>query len=127
MPALRSRAEHLHAVEAVVQSYVNACARGDVPALRALFHPSAVLSGYVAGELVTGSPEPFFSAVAGNPAPAESGLAYDARIDTVHVDGHIATAVLRETGYLGMDFVNHFQLLEIDGQWHIVAKLFESL
>ena len=45
---------------------------------------------------------------------------------TVHIDGRIATAVLRETGYLGMDFVNHFQLLEADGQWHIVAKLFES-
>ncbi|MDO8861953.1 nuclear transport factor 2 family protein [Haliea sp. E1-2-M8] len=122
-----ARSEHLAAVQVVIQSYVDACGRGDVLALRALFHPSAIMSGYLAGELVTGSPEPFFTAVGANPAPVASGLRYDARIDTVHMDGRIATAVLRETGYLGMDFVNHFQLLEIDGQWHIVAKLFESL
>ncbi|MEQ9462555.1 MAG: nuclear transport factor 2 family protein [Haliea sp.] len=121
-----TRAEPLAAVQAVIRSYVDACARGDVLALRALFHPSAILSGYLAGELVAGSPEPFFAAVGANPAPVESGLRYDTRIDTVHIDGRIATAVLRETGYLGMDFVNHFQLLEADGQWHIVAKLFES-
>ncbi len=121
-----TRAEPLAAVQAVVRSYVDACARGDVLALRALFHPTAILSGYLAGDLVTGSPEPFFDAVGANPAPVDSGLRYDARIDTVHIDGRIATAVLRETGYLGMDFVNHFQLLEVDGQWHIVAKLFES-
>ncbi|WP_162300057.1 nuclear transport factor 2 family protein [Kineobactrum sediminis] len=121
------RVESLSAVQAVIQSYIDACARGDVLALRALFHHSAILSGYLAGELVTGSPEPFFTAVGANPAPLDSGLRYIARIDTVHIDGRIATAVLRETGYMGMDFVNHFQLLEVDGQWHIVAKLFESL
>jgi len=122
-----SNAESLSAVQTVIKSYIDACARGDVMALRALFHPSAILSGYLAGELVTGSPEPFFAAVGANSAPADTGLRYLARIDTVHIDGRIATAVLRETGYLGMDFVNHFQLLEVDGQWHIVAKLFESL
>jgi len=121
-----SNAESSRAVEAVIQSYVEACARGDVMALRALFHPSAILSGYLAGELVTGQPEPFFTAVANNPSPRESGLRYETQIDRVYVDGRIATAELRETGYLGLDFVNHFQLLEIDGQWHIVAKLFES-
>lgn len=121
-----SRAEPFAAVRAVIQSYIDACARGDVLALRALFHPSAILSGYLANELVTGSPEPFFNAVGANPAPVDSGLRYEARIDSVHIDGCIATAVLRETGYLGMNFVNHFQLLEVDGQWHIVAKLFES-
>lgn len=122
-----ARSEHLAAVQVVIQSYVDACARGDVLALRALFHPSAIMSGYLAGELVTGSPEPFFTAVGANPAPINSGLRYEACIDTVHFDGRIATAVLREDGYLGMAFVNHFQLLEVDGQWHIVAKLFESL
>ena len=121
-----SRSESFSAVQAVIQSYVDACSRGDVLALRALFYPSAILSGYLAGELVTGSPEPFFNAVGTNPAPIDSGLSYEARIDGVHVDGRVATATLRETGYLGMNFFNHFQLLEVDGQWHIVAKLFES-
>lgn len=114
------------AVRAVLQSYVDACACGDVLALRALFHPDAALSGYLAGNLVTGSPEPFFEAVAGNPAPRDAGLSYSAEIVDVVVCGRFATALLREQGYLGLNFVNAFQLLEIDGQWHIVAKAFES-
>jgi ketosteroid isomerase-like protein len=114
------------AVRAVIQSYVDACASGDVLALRALFHPDAALSGYLAGNLITGSPEPFFQAVAGNPAPREAGLHYSAEIVDVEVSGRFATAVLREQGYLDLNFVNAFQLLEIDGQWYIVAKAFES-
>lgn len=114
------------AVRAVIQSYVDACSRGDVLALRALFHPDAAMSGYLVDSLVTGSPESFFDAVAANPPPADSGLRYEAVIEGVNVSGRTATAVLREQGYLGLNFVNQFQLLDIDGQWHIVAKLFES-
>ena len=44
--------------------YVDATYRGDVGALRACFHESAVMSGYLGEELLTGSPEPFFNDIA---------------------------------------------------------------
>lgn len=121
-----SDSEQEKAVRALITSYVDACHRGDVMALRALFHDSASLSGYLADNVVSGAPDPFFDAVAGNPAPDEAGLRYDAVIESVVVNRRIATAVLSERGYLGMDFINHFQLLYTGGQWYITAKLFES-
>ena len=114
------------AVEAVLDSYIDACRRGDVDLLREIFHPDAAMNGYLAGSLLVGGPEPFFEAVAGNPSPAATGAAYSAVVGNVTVDGRQATGTIRESGFLGMDFNNYFQLLEIDGNWKIVAKLFES-
>ena len=114
------------AVEAVLESYIDACRRGDVELLKEIFHPDAAMNGYLAGSLLVGGPGPFFDAVAGNPSPAETGAAYSAVVEDVVIDGRQATGIIREQGFLGMDFSNHFQLLEIDGSWRIVAKLFES-
>jgi len=113
-------------VRAVVQRYVDACRDGDANALRSVFHPQALLSGYLAGDRLLGDMEPFYAAVAGNPPPAVGEGEYRAEISGIEVSGGIAVAILREQRYLGMDFVNHFQLLEVDGEWVIVAKLFQS-
>lgn len=118
--------EQQQAVRAVIESYVNACRSGDVMALRALFHEEASMSGFLGGNAIAGTPEPFFEAVAQNPAPRAAGLSYEATIESVSVHGRIGTAELHEQGYLGMNFVNHFQLLLLDGQWYITAKLFDS-
>jgi hypothetical protein len=114
------------AVAAVLESYIDACRRGDVDLLKEIFHPDAAMNGYLAGSLLVGGPGPFFDAVAGNPAPATTGAAYSAAVENVTVDGRQATGTIREEGFLGMNFNNYFQLLEIDGNWKIVAKLFES-
>ncbi|MFV0275642.1 MAG: nuclear transport factor 2 family protein [Parahaliea sp.] len=114
------------AVRALANSYVDACRRGDVLALRALFHPDAAMSGFLGDSAITGGPEPFFEAVAHNPSPVRAGLAYDAEITAVCVHGRTATVVLYEWGYLGMDFINNFQLIFTEGQWYITAKLFDS-
>jgi len=113
-------------VRAVVEGYVAACRSGDVVSLRRLFHPGAVMSGYLAGGLLVGSPEPFFEAVAGSPSPAESQTDYRAEICDVVVSGRLGTATLKEQGFLGMDFINYFQIIQIEDDWKIVAKLFES-
>ena len=114
------------AVEAVLGNYIDACRRGDLDLLKSIFHPDAAMNGYLAGSLLVGGPAPFFEAVAGNPAPAETGADYAAVVENVAVDGRQATGTIREEGFLGMGFTNYFQLLEIDGNWKIVAKLFES-
>ena len=111
------------AVKAVIEAYVAACAAADTVALQAVFHPDANMSGYLAGQCLTGTPAPFIDAVSQNPAPGEE---YHSQISDVRVSGSIATATLREQGYMGMSFTNYFQLLNSGGGWLIVAKLFES-
>ncbi len=111
------------AVQAVIEAYVAACTAADTDALREVFHPDANMSGYLAGQCLTGSPAPFFDAVANNPAPGED---YQSQISDIQVSGNIATATLSEQAYMGLAFTNHFQLLKSGGPWSIVAKLFES-
>lgn len=113
-------------VTKVIQEYVDACSLGSVERLRAIFHPQALMSGYLAGQLLTGSPEPFFQAVEAQPAPAENGTDYRTEIRCVDVAGDVATAALDEHGYLGMDFTNFFHLVKISGTWKIVSKTFTS-
>jgi hypothetical protein len=121
-----SHREQEVAVRAVIESYVDACWRGDDLALRALFHPEAAMSGFLGDSAISGSLEPFFEAVAHNPAPLDAGLIYETEIAGVSVSLRTGTAVLYERGYLGMNFINHFQLVAADGQWYITARLFES-
>lgn len=122
----RKEQEQQQAARAVIESYVNACRSGDVMALRALFHDEAAMSGFLGGSAIAGTPEPFFEAVAQNPAPQAAGLRYEANIVAVSVHGRIGTVELHEQGYLGMNFINHFHLMLVEGQWYITAKLFDS-
>ncbi len=118
-----SNSEKTTAVRAVIEAYVSACRKADTDALQSVFHPDANMCGYLAGQCMTGRVAPFIDAVASNPSP---GPEYQSQIDNVEVSGNIATARLCEQAFMGLNFVNHFQLLNSGGQWLIVAKLFES-
>lgn len=109
------------AVRAVVESYVKGSRDGDVALLRSIFHPCAVMVGYLGGNLTAGSPEPFFEHVARS-GPAGDG--YRAEITDIQVDGRTACATLAEHGFAGLDFIDRFHLIEDGGTWRIVSKLF---
>lgn len=119
---MRSDAEN--EVRAVIQEYIDACAVGDVTRLQAIFHPDALMSGYMLGDYLMGSPAPFFEIVEQQPAPADSGADYQAVIENIEVSGPVATATLREQGYLGMNFTDFFHLAHVHGKWQIISKTF---
>ena len=77
------------------------------------------MSGYLMGALGIGGPEPFFEVVANNPSAEASGAPYSAEITQVSVAGKVASATLVEKGFLGMDFIDFFHLIEEDGQYFI--------
>lgn len=108
--------------------YIDATYRGDVEALRACFHQSAVMSGYLGEELLTGSAERFFQDVASAPSMESTGAPYVAEITSVEVVGNAASVRIDETGFFGqLAFSNWFHLIRgEDGEWLIVSKLFAS-
>lgn len=110
----------LNAVRAVVEQYIDGSRRGDAALLRSIFHPNAVMVGWLNGKLLDGSPEMFFQMADGHPQPAS----YQATVADVRVTGRSATATLVEQGFAGLDFVDCFHLIEADGKWRICAKLF---
>jgi hypothetical protein len=116
------------AVRAVMQRYVEAVYKADVATLRGLFHPAAVMSGYLGDTLLAGSPEPFLVDVGGRPSMESTGAPYKAEILDVHASSLTASLRVEETGFFGtFNFVNYFHLLEVDGEWKIVSKTFQSV
>jgi hypothetical protein len=83
------------------------------------------MNGYYAGHLGIGSPEPFFAEVAKMEPSAPSGN-YRAEIESIEVMGDVASARLVETGFLGSDFVDFFQLIRIEGEWKIISKTYHQ-
>ncbi len=115
------------AVRKVMERYCEAVYRADVATLRELFHPAAVMSGYLGDDLLAGSPEPFLEDVKGRPSMRTMGAPYAAQILDIHASPRCASLRLEETGFFGVfSFVNYFHLLKVGEEWKIVAKTFES-
>ncbi len=114
----------IQAVRQAIEQYIEG-SKGDVAALKAVFHPDARMTGYFSGNLMLGTPQPFFDMV-GSAATPESTAGYKAQIRSIEVSGKAATATLVETDFLGSDFTDFFQLIQEDGNWRIISKTFHQ-
>ncbi len=114
------------AAQAVIQEYVAACAAGSADRLKAIFHENALMSGYLMGNYMTGSPQPFFDAVENPPPDIPAGAAYQAEIVSAEVSGSVASVTLKETGFMGLNFTDYFHLVKVDETWKIISKTFEG-
>jgi hypothetical protein len=112
------------AARAVIEEYVAACRARSVPRLKAIFHPDALMSGYLMERSLVGSPQPFYDAVQN--APADAAGDYQADITSVDVTGQIASVTLKEKGLLGLQFTDYFHLMKVDGRWTILGKTFTT-
>lgn len=112
------------AVRRVLENYIEASYTADVPLLRSTFHPDALMSGYYEGELGMGSPEPWFEELKGVTSPKDAGEAYEGEVVFIHIDGDVASAAITEENLFGLNFIDHFHLLKIDGDWLIVGKTY---
>jgi hypothetical protein len=114
-------------VRQVVQRYIDGSYSGDVDVLRKVFHPKALMAGYLQEQLVIGTPEPFFADIEKHPSMAKSGAPYKAKMKSVDVAGQIASVILVEKGFFGtMSFTDYFHLLKEHGEWKIISKTFTS-
>ncbi len=109
---------------AVAQAYIAATYEGNVSALRKLFHPSAVMNGYLDGQLVIGGPEPFFDQMASMPSLKTSGASYEANISAVEEAGNVGTVTIVETGFGPKSFTNYLSLIKENDEWQIISKTF---
>ncbi|MCJ7832593.1 MAG: nuclear transport factor 2 family protein [Actinobacteria bacterium] len=108
-------------IAAVVQAYVDGCSRVDVELLRSAFVDSARMYGNFDGTHYDVPIQEFFDDVAGSPAP---GSGYRSHVERVDVVGDGAIAVLAEEDYQGVDYVNLFSLIKVEGRWKITCKTF---
>ena len=78
------------------------------------------MSGYLGPNKLIGSIQPFLDHLDAN----EHGPGYTHELVSVSVTGRTAIARIVEDNLYGMSFVNDFHLINEDGTWLIVSKLF---
>jgi hypothetical protein len=111
-------------VRAVMQAYIDASANPDEKAMRAIFHPTAVMSGSVAGGPVRiGTPEGFFTSL-GKAAAAPKQPYGAASVTQITVAGDVATGTIEEANFRGNKYTDLFHLVRHEGKWLIVSKIY---
>ena len=116
------------AVKKVIEAYMTGTYRADVPMLESVFHPRAVMNGYLGPDKILGTPALFIQDMASAPSMEANGDSYQAEIEQIRIDGNIATVIVSETGFRGSAcLVDHFHLIKEDGSWHIISKLFTTV
>ena len=109
-----------------IQLYFDGLYRSDRAALEKAFHPTAKIIGYSSdGKLNLMSLETFLDFVEKVPSPEGEGAEYDMEILAVDATPTTASVKVRDL-YLGRMFIDQLHLVDEDGTWRIVSKLFHS-
>lgn len=105
-----------------IGNYVEGMIFADEALLRRAFHPSCCIVGHFDGALEWLTLDDFVSAIL-TEGPAAAGTTPFWQVQNMDVTGD-AAAVKIIDDYSGMRFTDYLSLLNIDGQWVIVNKLY---
>ena len=110
------------AITRVVQDYFDGMMYGDPAKLRRAFHDDAFIIGHIDDELEWSSLDAFIEFCQLEKQLAD-GEPYEARIDSIDMTGDSAVAKVANL-YLGIWYTDYLSMLERDGRWQIVNKVF---
>ena len=117
-PAISERA----AIASTIQRYVEGGRTGQTEEMKRAFHPGATIFGHIGSELFGGPIQLLFDWNEQNGAATK----LEAQIISIDVMESIATVRLELDNWSGHRFTDMFTLLQIDGEWKIMSKVFYS-
>ncbi len=120
MSAIATKASEHARITNVLQQYIDGAKSGKGDDMRPAFHKDATVFGYVGADLFAGPIEQLFTWNDENGPAAELEL----RIASIDVVGTVATVRLELDNWTGHRFTDLFTLLEVDGDWKIMNKVF---
>lgn len=107
-------------IATVIQQYIDGAKSGRANDMKAAFHKDATIFGYVQAGLFAGPIQQFFDWHEEN-GPA-TGL--QSRIVSIDLIETVATARIALDDWNGDRFTDLFTLLEVDGEWKVMNKVF---
>ena len=111
----------------VLGDYFDALFHCDVERLTRVFHPQAIYATADETPLLYRTMEEYLPVVAARQSPASRGEARRDHIDEIQLAGE-NTALARVRCSIGQrDFVDLLTLVRVDGQWRIIAKVFQII
>jgi hypothetical protein len=108
------------AIARTIQRYVEGGKTGRTDEMKRAFHPGATIFGHLGSELFGGPIQLLFDWNDQNGAATE----LEAQIISVDVMESIATVRLELDNWSGRRFTDMFTLLQVDGEWKIISKVF---
>jgi Putative lumazine-binding len=111
----------------VLQAYMDGSRDLDRAKLTRCFHPKSILTGYLKGQAIVGTPELFLNDIDRMVAAGVRNTGYQAKIDSLTVTGSVASATVVMSGLAGLDFEDYMHLVEENGRWSIISKLFTTV
>lgn len=112
------------AVADVLQTYFDGLYLGDTALLAQAFHPSAIYATATEGHLVHLTMPEYFPIVDARPSPASRGEGRTERIVSIDVVGDATARACVQLSMGEKAFTDYLNLVRLDGQWRIIAKIF---
>jgi hypothetical protein len=111
--------DDLDAITATIRLYIEGSIEGDVDKLQQAFHPDARMFGQLGGARYDVPIATFFDLAAAEPTGG-----HRTKIVSIDQVGDGAAVMLAEEGYNGLDYIDFFSLVRMDGEWKIASKVF---
>jgi Putative lumazine-binding len=111
-------------VAEVLLTYLDGLHHGDTARLRRVFHPEARYTTATDGTLLTLSMAEYLPIVDARPAPAGTGEPRRDRIVSIELAGPVTAVARVECAIAPRRFVDILTLVQVDGRWQIVSKVF---
>lgn len=120
--------EDMKQIKDVISNYTTGTYEANIEKLKSVFHENAVMNGYLGDEELIARPEAFIQDMASSESMRKQGIAYNAEIEYIRIEGRIATVIVSETGFKGSGtLVNHFHMIKTEKGWKIISKLFTTV
>lgn len=113
--------------EETLQAYLDGSRDLDRDRIAPCFHPKAIMSGRLLGNPVIGTPQLYLDDIGRMAAQGVSNEAYAAHIESITVEGSVASATIIMSGLAGLNFKDFMHLVEEEGRWSIISKLFTTV
>ena len=112
---------HEHgAITKTLQHYIDGTMSGKGDDMKPAFHKDATIFGYAGADLFGGPIQQLFDWSDENGPAAE----LQARVASIDLAGTVAIVRLELTNLKGARYTDMFTLLEVDGEWKIMSKVF---
>ncbi|MBL1141922.1 MAG: nuclear transport factor 2 family protein [Proteobacteria bacterium] len=107
-------------IEATIQYYIDGAISGKGDDMKPAFHEDATIFGYIGEDLFAGPIQKLFDWNDENGAATE----LQAKIANIDIEGTVATVRLELDNWTGHKFTDMFTLLNTDGKWKVMNKVF---
>ncbi len=111
-------------IEALLGRYFDGLHHSDAALLGRVFHPQAVYACATDGRLTHMTMEAYLPIVAARPSPASRGEQRQDRIVSIAFAGPVTALARVECAIGEKHFTDLLSLVQLDGEWRIIAKVF---